>query len=50
MLDQLGQVINQLMEALTSLGLPMDQITEFFGGLMSKITEILGPIIGGIGG
>ena len=50
MLDQLGQVINQLMVALTSLGLPMDQITEFFGGLVSKIAEILGPIIGGIGG
>lgn len=49
-MEQLGEIIAKLTEALTSLGLPMDQITEFFGGLMSKIAEILGPIIGGIGG
>lgn len=50
MLEQLGDVVNKLIEALTSLGLPMDQIMEFFGGIFSKIGEILGPIIGGIGG
>lgn len=49
-MDQLGEVFGKLMDALVSLGLPMEQIEAFFGEVVAKIMEVLGPIIGGIGG
>lgn len=49
-MEQISEIITKLAETLTSLGLPVAEIEAFFGELIGKITEILGSIIGGIGG
>lgn len=46
-MEQINEVLAKLVEALTSLGLPLEQIEAFFGEIIGKITEIIGPIIGG---
>lgn len=46
-MEQIGEVMSKLMDALVSLGVPVAEIEAFFGTVVAKITEILGPIIGG---
>lgn len=50
MFEQIGAVLNQLMEALIAAGVPVDQIVDKLEPIISKVMEILGLIIGGIGG
>lgn len=47
MLEQIGAVFNTLMDALVAAGIPVDKIMETLDPILSKIMEILGPIIGG---
>lgn len=49
-MEQISEIFTKLVETLVDLGLPVAEIEAFFGELVGKITEILGPIIGGIGG
>lgn len=47
MLEQIGAVFNQLLDALVAAGLPVDKIMETLDPILSKIMEVIGPIIGG---
>ena len=46
-MEQLDEILTKLMDALTSLGLPTEEITAFFQGLSEQIGNIIGGIIGG---
>ena len=48
-MDQLGNILNTIMEALSSF-LPMDEITGALQPVLDAIMKVLEPIIGGLMG
>lgn len=48
-MDQLGSILNTIMEALSSF-LPMDQITGALQPVLDALTKVLEPILGSLMG
>ncbi len=48
-MDQLGSILNTIMEALSSF-LPMDQITTALQPVLDALTKVLEPILGSLMG